>query len=204
MTKKLFLTLSIIALFTSCGARRTAVQDPATFDEGVVINGIRWATRNVDMPGTFAASPESPGMFFQWNRRKGWNTTDSIIENWDNSTPKGYIWARENDPCPKGWRVPTRAELESLNNAKSEWTTLNGINGRLFGNIPNQLFLPAMGFRDANGVLCSAGSIGCYWGSTAGVVIVASFGSTLWFHNIRNLVDSIYRGLGRSIRCVAK
>ena len=37
---------------------------PNQTDRGVVINGIRWATRNVDMPGTFADSRICPGMFF--------------------------------------------------------------------------------------------------------------------------------------------
>ena len=27
-------------------------------DKGVVINGVKWATRNVATPGTFAANPE--------------------------------------------------------------------------------------------------------------------------------------------------
>jgi hypothetical protein len=31
---------------------------PDTYEEGVFINGIRWATRNVDMSGKFAAKPE--------------------------------------------------------------------------------------------------------------------------------------------------
>ena len=39
--------------------------------DGVVINGVRWATRNVDKPGTFAANPEDAGMLYQWNRKVG-------------------------------------------------------------------------------------------------------------------------------------
>ena len=203
MTKKLFLTLSIITLLTSCSARRTAVQDPATFDEGVVINGIRWATRNVDMPGTFAASPESPGMFFQWNRKKGWNAIDEEVEGWDNSIPEGTTWYAENDPCPAGWRVPTREELQNLFNSISEirWVILNGINGHIFGDAYNQIFFPAAGVR-VNGTLYHAGYVGFFWGSSSndidsaqGLMIVVS--------------DRIgYCGFdkvgGFSIRCVAK
>jgi len=44
----------------------TLSNDPYT-DAGVIINGIKWATRNVDMPGTFAANPEDAGMFYQWD-----------------------------------------------------------------------------------------------------------------------------------------
>jgi len=40
-------------------------------ETGVVINGVKWATRNVDKPGTFVANPEDFGMLYQWNRRVG-------------------------------------------------------------------------------------------------------------------------------------
>jgi len=38
--------------------------DVRYYDEGVIIDGVKWATRNVDVPGTFASSPEAPGMFY--------------------------------------------------------------------------------------------------------------------------------------------
>ena len=50
-------------------------------DEGVVINGVKWATRNVDKPGTFAANPENAGMLFQWNRRVGWSANDPMVNS---------------------------------------------------------------------------------------------------------------------------
>ena len=95
-------------------------------DEGVVINGVRWATRNVDAPGRFAANPEDTGMFYRWGRRVGWSSTDPIINsnggrNWSNPFDEHWYrtWEKENDPCPTGWRVPTVAELHSLNSAGS-------------------------------------------------------------------------------------
>ena len=102
-----------------------------------MIDGIRWATRNVDAPGTFAASPETAGMFYQWNRRIGWCSTDPLVSSdgsiWDGdtTTPVGTAWYAENDPCPPGWRVPTREELESLVNAGNAWTTQNSVPGRV-------------------------------------------------------------------------
>ena len=79
---------------------------------GMLINGIRWATRNVATPGTFVTHPEDAGMFYQWNRKKGWSSTDPMINSnggttWDNSFPEGDGWEKTNDPCPTGWRVPT-------------------------------------------------------------------------------------------------
>ena len=65
--KHLFYSLTIISLIillSACGIFRRP-PNPLTHDEGVVINGVRWATRNVDMPGTFAPTPESFGMHYQ-------------------------------------------------------------------------------------------------------------------------------------------
>ena len=63
----------------------------ATTDPGVMIGGIRWATRNVNAPGTFATNPEDFGMYYQWNRRQGWVILNNI-RNWDNTDATGTMW----------------------------------------------------------------------------------------------------------------
>ena len=202
----------IICLFSACAIFRrktvaealeattqVASRTSATFDYGVVINGVRWATRNVDMPGTFAQNPEDAGMFFQWNRKKGWNATDERIKDWDNSRIEGTEWYAENDPCPEGWRVPTREELQSLYDTGGEWTTQNGVYGYLWGVAPHQIFLPAAGWRfGSSSALGSAGTGGQYWGSTLTGPITAI---RLLFGNNIN-VEGNYRALGFSVRCV--
>ena len=199
-TKKLFLTLAIIAFFASCGTRRSVVQDPATFDPGVTINGITWATRNVDAPGTFAPTPESAGMLFQWNRKKGWNAVDEEVEGWDSSFPEGTKWYAENDPCPQGWRVPTEDELHSLLNAGSEWTTRNGVYGRLFGSA---LFLPAPGWRNGfDGALFSVGWIGNYWRSSSAPHDISAH--RLGFTSSSTSMHTTIRSPGMLVRCVAE
>jgi len=148
----------------------------ATTDFGVVINGVKWATRNVDKPGTFAATPENVGMFYQWNRKIGWSATDPMINSngdttWGNSNPTSTVWETANDPSPEGWRLPTTYEFNKLlDTAKviNEWTTQNGVNGRKFTDKANEnfLFLPANGFRgDLKGEVGDAGSLGAYWGA---------------------------------------
>ena len=130
---------------------------PSDDENGVVINGVRWATRNVDKPGTFVAKPEDAGMFYQWNRKIGWSATDPLINSnggtrWDDSKPAGSTWEKANDPSPAGWRVPTFDEISTLldgNKVSHEWTTVNGVNGRRFTDkaTGNSVFLPAAGCR---------------------------------------------------------
>jgi len=178
-------------------------------EEGIVINGVRWATCNVNMPGTFAAKPEDAGMFYQWNRKIGWSSTDPMINSnggttWDSSIPTGDSWEKANDPCPMGWRVPTLAEQQSLIAAGSEWTLLNGVNGRYFGSGEQRVFLPAAGYRyDSDGTLSYVGSYGDYWSSTPypgssedayGMYFRSEVASTSYY----------WRSLGFSVRCVSE
>ena len=143
--------------------------------DGVRIADVIWATRNVDAPGTFADNPQDFGMFFQWNRRQAWAGTGYEFPNpmpgWDSSTPEGTAWYAENDPCPEGWRVPTQQELQSLSSVGSTWEVnwnYTGINVRVFGTVPNQIFLPAAGDREPTaGMQLFRGTFGAYWSSTA-------------------------------------
>ena len=200
MTKKLLITLSILTLFAN--ATKASDNNSATHDEGVVINGVRWATRNVDMPGTFAETPESFGMLFQWNRKKAWSMTDEEMEGWDSTNAEGTEWYAENDPCPEGWRVPTHIELNALRIAGvGEWTTRNGVNGRYLGIVPDQIFLPTTGFLSARGGRGIINQSGAYWSSTPSGTTNAL--RILFDNTTINAVISS-RANAFAIRCVAK
>jgi uncharacterized protein (TIGR02145 family) len=174
---------------------------PALDDEGVVINGVRWATRNVDKPGTFAATLESAGMFYQWNRKEAWSDGNKYMT--------GIIeWEAANDPSPVGWRIPTREELASLydtSNVSYERTTQRGVSGQLFTDLQsgNTLFMPAAGFRDSlhHGMLKCVDQCGLYWSNLQcnnSSAYLLSFGSDINTKSTENVLD------GCSIRCVAK
>ena len=182
--------------------------------EGALINGTIWALHNVDNPGTFTANPENPGRFFQWNRLTGWSSTGSVSGWNSNFSEEDVFWEEENDPCPEGWSVPTRDEFASLVSSGSVWTRQNGVNGRLFGVAPNQIFLPAAGFRaGSNGALNGAGLSGYYWSFipyfwTEGTPpddilhIDAKLGHILRFYSGIANISLGSRAYGFNVRCV--
>ena len=150
---------------------------------GVLINGVRWATSNVDIrTGTFTASPEIAGGHNRWGTRHTFGVGSTAASE---LIPNRGTWAR-NNPCPPGWRVPYHDEWESLIAAGSFWTTVNGVSGRIFGTAPNQIFLPAAGGigmdRSMNHLPAHAiqhivgeGQLGFYWARDAWSVEWASF-----------------------------
>jgi uncharacterized protein (TIGR02145 family) len=126
------------------------VVDPY-YDEGVVINGVRWATRN-----GYSPSPGLPGRFV--------------------AKPEEYRMKKQGvtafEACPEGYRLPTLEEIELLCDTykvSSEWTTLNGVNGRRFTDKSTNasIFLPAAGATYYNYYpICEVGTCGRYWSST--------------------------------------
>jgi len=189
---------------TIVGMHKVSEIDSLTFAEyeepGVVISGVRWATRNVNKPGTFVVSPDSSGLFYQWNRKIGWSVTDPLVNTdgdyvWDASYPAGTEWATENDPCPTGWRVPTTTELQSLLDAGYTSTT----GGMTFGVAPNTIFFPYAGFRfGGNGQLDFVGIRGGIWASKGG-------GNSAYFLNLNDGAAEVSQVLSRygfSVRCV--
>ena len=171
--KQLFYIIGLLLaastiFFASCGVGRGTRQS-------VEINGVRWATVNVETPGTFARNPESAGGFFTFDEAQ--------------------------NACPRGWRLPTHEELQSLVDAGSEWTTQNGVNGRLFGSGRNQLLLPAAGLRGTTGALSQVGNLGYYWSSTAWS---AGNGEFLFFRSDHSSVGRYSRTTGFSVRCVSE
>jgi len=105
-----------------------------------------------------------------------------------------------NDPCPTGWRVPTRKELQSLIESGNEWKDdFNGVSGCIFGNATNYIFLPEASYRNNVGGEVF-GWHGYYWSSSV-------YG---WYSYCLNLygwdmeISIEERGKGFSVRCVAE
>ena len=79
-----------------------------------------WAKANVGEPGMFADSPDNPGMLYQYDSKVAWTnaypaTTAPAPEGMPLGASTGpEQWTDENNPCPDGWRVPTKDELDAL------------------------------------------------------------------------------------------
>jgi len=210
LTFGLLLSMSLATVaFTSCskGEDDNSETISKTTDQGVVINGVKWATRNVATHGVFASKPESTGMFYQWNRKSAWAATGSLTD-WNTDVPVGEKWEKAKDPSPAGWRVPTLDEIKSLlDTAKvsSQWITENGMDGRKFTDkeTGNSLFLPAAGLRSYDtGQLNGVGFSGRYWCSTPSDGISAYF-LDFSSENV-DWTGFYYRINGFSIRSVAE
>ena len=127
---------------------------------------------------------------------------DKLWNSGSESNPK----KTEYDPCPEGWRVPTYAELDELNNSYSSWTTDdNGQSGIWFSG-PNsytatvpQVFFPAAGCRILDeGEAHHRGRSGIYWSSRP--VGINAYDLGLYSNNV--LMDYDNRAGGYSVRCV--
>lgn len=175
-----------------------------TTDPGVLIGNTRWATRNVNAPNTFANTPEKVGMLYQWNINVGWSIKDPLESSNGNATWKKRIlstlpatWGSSNNPCPAGWRLPTKGELNmGLSTTVGTWTTQNGVQGRMFGSDNNTIFFPAVSARDSEGkVFTFTSTSSGYW---------AREGSYLLIFAGNPFVDGTYADNGYCVRCVAK
>ncbi|MDE5638645.1 MAG: hypothetical protein K2I47_02445, partial [Odoribacter sp.] len=169
---------------------------------GVLINGVCWAKSNVGEPGTFAATPESYGMLYQWNRKKGWSATEAV-SGWDSSLPSGTCWDAANDPCPSGWRVPTIGEFDALldnTNVTSIMASQNGVGGRKFtdNTTGNSIFLPGVYYRNSNDAISHSVNHGFYWSSSSFSSLLAS--SLNFNENNGGIIWPKHSGL--AIRCV--
>ena len=129
-------------------------------------------------------------------------------------SPDGTLWnsgsedspvKTEYDPCPKGWRVPTYAELNELYTNRSSWTKNDlGQRGYWFSGLSSysseaaQVFFPAAGGRYYDhGYAYSRGYDGHYWSSRPDY-----YACSLGFNDAYAYMYDDFRAHGHSVRCV--
>ena len=93
------------------------------------------------------------------------------IDNLWNSGSEENPVKTEYDPCPDGWRVPTKAELEGVFQNYSDKLESEGQNGRWFTGSQEYtsdshgIFLPTAGYIGSTGKGTYRGKEGRYWSS---------------------------------------
>jgi uncharacterized protein (TIGR02145 family) len=178
-----------------------------------------------------SADPFTPdwklnGHYYQWGRSavaaagptgpSAGEANDGAITGWNTAPASNGDWAdgskTANDPCPAGFRVPTKAQWDAvldttLNPTRSfpgTWSnsSINYSSGLRIGSGATGLFLPAAGFRfSSGGTLFNRGLNGRYWSSTEN-------GNFAWFLRFNNgsadASSGTSRTTGFSVRCIAE
>jgi uncharacterized protein (TIGR02145 family) len=178
------------------GAANTSA-DP--FTPGWEINGGYWQWGRAAQA---AAGPTGPGAGqANGDAITGWNTTNAANGSWADGSKTVY------DPCPSGFRVPTRSQWLGLidNNTQTNVGTFsssatNYSAGRKFGD---NLMLPAAGYRNSyDGELYYRGYLGYYWSRTGDGSFRAWYLGFDVINGAYTISDS--RTYGHSVRCIAE
>ncbi|PUB29373.1 uncharacterized protein (TIGR02145 family) [Elizabethkingia sp. YR214] len=201
-----------------CGAYIGPNTDPANYKEFMCQN--LGATAGVD---AFSPEPGNHGAKYQWGAQTGEagryytqsndQSNSGTISGWNATAKPNGSWSdtskTSNDPCPAGYRVPTRAQWQAVlaNNTPDKvgsWNDGNYTTALYFKNPSNirTLMLPVAGFRyTASGNLFSRGVDGSYWSSSQTGSSNAYYMQILQSTVLMQIIDRDY---GFSVRCVAE
>ena len=161
-----------------------------------------------DGPSGFAAAPTALAAYD--GVISGWSLTGAAGGSW-NVDENNPVKVTANDPCPTGYRVPTRNEWTAVNTnntvsrtgAFTAGTTQYGSALHYGPDASTKLLtLPAAGFRNfSNGALGNRGFSGHYWSSTedGGTAYYLDFDSGFVIPARSN-----NRMFGFSVRCIAE
>ena len=188
-------------------------------------SGTLWATCNVG-----AKSPEEYGDYFAWGETEpkseyNWSTYKYCMGEYNTMTKYchqidyGYNGFTDNltelEPADDaatanwgiGWQMPSLAQLQELVNkdyTKTEWMTLDGVNGKKITSNVNgkSIFLPAAGMR-YDTKLDYTGSFGDYW-SRSLTTYDSSYANGMTFNSSSIIYweDHLSRYRGKCVRPV--
>jgi hypothetical protein len=125
---------------------------------------------------------------------------DSQIDPLDWRSPQNdNLWQGGNgvnNPCPSGYRIPTKTEL---NAERLSWSSNNGA-----GAFSSPLKLTYAGYRNTGGGIVLAGIWGYYWSSSFETNFSSGFKESnfLQMGSSVALAPSDSRASGRSVRCI--
>ncbi len=205
-------TVVVIPLFTTATT--------CTAPDEVKSAGHCWKNRNLGASrvATISGDTFAFGDYYQWGRPRDGHqnfnsatTTNNISENdvpghsafiiTTPSSPNDWrnprndnLWqglGGVNNPCPQGFRLPTKSELVA---EIASW----GVNNNAVGAFESPLHLVVAGSRKYNTGEYINGSKGCYWSSTTYHTSTSHY---MYFSD--NAVTNVSRRAdGMSVRCI--
>ena len=191
----------------TCPAERTLVYDSRDNQEYYIqkIGSTCWMTSNLNLAGGTKITPEKSNVADDFTLPAS-STTDFVswgspaVHNDDTyGSYYNYIAATAGtnpssgnatyDICPKGWRLPSQTEYNTL---KATYTTGDALTAA-----------PWYGIYDGQyaGSIQSAGYYGNYWASAAAD---SDYGYYLSFSKNNATITGGYKVNGLSVRCIAK
>lgn len=158
-------------------------------------------------PATPAEARKYPNRFYAHSNMALFNWTRNDVKLWNTFTDDGYISKNlENDPCPKGWRMPEMQDFNILRLNFSDPTVKDGQKGNWcsgtepYSTNAQRIFLPYAGYRDHGGGACGREATGKYWSGRHG-----GSEATVWHLTLRGEVEvdsRAYPHEAYSVRCV--
>lgn len=178
------------------------VENGVYLGEGVEINNLLWAPVNCGYEKAIGSyKGYTWGKLYQWGRDSGCGysyDSDASIDGFMSNFTVGENWS--NDPCPDGWRVPTKNELQSLEKSQNtqDLEDNEGQKGCWYGlaDTKNLIFFQAAGYRNAmTGAGENRGTSCIYWSST--------YDAGYWVLNCKTgVLDTYPYTAALPIRCV--
>lgn len=101
----------------------TFTQQAKVYTDYIEVGGVKWARANL-YNGQIASSPSASSNV--------WNS--GYFYNWNSNNPYDYTttyttWSDQRDPCPSGWRTPTKFEIDNLLGTRHAFGSYNGVAG---------------------------------------------------------------------------
>lgn len=218
--KKIFILFSLFCL-ASCD-KDALIPVGTVVNTFVSKTGRIWMDRNLgaSQVATSSTDAASYGDLYQWGRgadghqirnsgtTNNLSSTDQPGNNlfilpakapWDwRSQQNNNLWYGLNginNPCPSGFRVPTKEEFIA---EAAYWGNLNS--GESAFNSPLKLPLP--GYRAGNGIIYNAGSLGKYWWSRATTATDTSSTVAIGIDGGSGGQVGAGKAFGFSVRCI--